>query len=445
MITEKPKALHLLGAAEAAEAVRSGQISAEELALACVRRIEETEPRLKAWTFFDKEILLKHAREYDQKRADGRTPGHLLGGVPVGIKDIFNTEDMPTQMGSPIWKDFMPGNDARAVFNLKRQGGIVAGKTVTAEFAVHAPGPTVNPHHPGRITGTSSSGSAVAVAADMVPCSLGTQTAGSIIRPASYCGVYGFKPTYGLIPRTGVLKTTDTLDTIGFFGKSVEDLEILLESLRVQGADYPVSHRHLEDSRRQEKSGKKWKVAVMRTPTWKYVEPYAQEALFKFAEDLAKREEFEITQTELPSVFGEAHDAHEKIYDKMLSHYFEGEFKQKTLISKEIKEMIDRGNCLTLADYQEACARQVELTHLLDQFFENYDIILTLSTAGEAPELGNPEKPDSCLIWTLCGAPAISLPVLRGSEGLPYGIQIVARKYADKKLLHFAKLITSRR
>ncbi len=429
-----------LTATEAICKIKAKQLSSVELMSACIKQIESQEPRLKAWTYFDKKLVSSQAHAFDEKHARGEAVGGLAG-IPIGIKDIFNTVDMPTQMGSPIWKGFTPGNDARAVFYLRCADAVIAGKTVTAEFAVHAPGPTINPHDSSRIPGTSSSGSAVAVASNMVPCALGTQTAGSIIRPASYCGVYGFKPSFGLIPRTGMLKTTDSLDTVGFFTRSADDLELLFEALRVHGEDYPVSHRALSNVELQNKNGPQWKVAVIKSPVWQFAEKYAQEALFDFAEALSKEKDFEICEEELAGIFSGAHDVHARIYDKTLSYYFKNEFQQHALISKEIKEMIEHGNTLTLDDYKAALSRQVEIAAALSDLFERFDVILTLSTAGEAPAIGLGEKPDSCLIWTLCGVPAINLPLLRGSHGLPLGIQIVARRYSDIKLLRFAKAV----
>ena len=243
-----------LSAGEGTRRIRSRELSAVEWARSCAERVEELESGVGAWAYFDREKVLAQARCLDKKIAHGQTLGELCG-VPIGIKDTFNTQDMPTSMGSPIWEGFRPGNDARVVFYLRQADGVIAGKTVTAEFAVHAPGKTVNPHAPGYSPGTSSSGSAAAVAAHMVPLALGTQSAGSIIRPASYCGVYGFKPSFGLVPRTGILKTTDTLDTVGVFARVPEDLNLLFEVIRVHGENFPVSHALLMDPACQNPGG----------------------------------------------------------------------------------------------------------------------------------------------------------------------------------------------
>lgn len=435
--------LHRLTAAAAARQILARQFTAGELARDCVGRIAQLEPELHAWAYFDPENFIERAKGVDRRLAGGEVLG-ALAGIPVGVKDIFNTADMPTAMGSPLWDGFTPGNDARAVFNLKRADAVMAGKTVTAEFAVHAPGPTKNPLDTSRIPGTSSSGSAVAVAAEMVPCAIGTQTAGSVIRPASYCGIYGYKPSFGLIPRTGMLKTTDPLDTVGFFSRSAEDLGILLEALRVHGLDYPISHQKLSDSEFSQKRGGKWRVALLRHPKWALAEPYARQAIEQFTTGLARENDIELSEPELPEALAEAHDVHATIYDKSIAYYFKNEFREHTLISREIKEMIERGNAVPLERFRRALERQAQIASETDRFLADYDACFTLSTAGEAPEIGSPEKEDSCLIWTLCGLPAIGVPLLTGPSGLPMGVQTIARRYADRRLLTFVERLAAR-
>jgi Asp-tRNA(Asn)/Glu-tRNA(Gln) amidotransferase A subunit family amidase len=361
----------------------------------------------------------------------------------VGIKDIYNTMDFPTQMGSPIWKDFTPGNDARVVYDLRMAGAVVPGKTVTAEFAVHTPGETRNPHNPEYMAGTSSTGSAVAVAACMVPLALGTQTAGSTIRPASYCGVLGCKPSFGLIPRTGMLKTTDSLDTVGFFARTADDLKLMVDAIRVRGLDYPISHAALNDAVRQNKKGERWRVALYRGPQWRHAEPYAQKALRSFADLLNATGQVEVSEPDLPASLETVHEIHSIIYDRTLAYYFREEFKKHTLISSVMYEIIERGNRITLDQYKSALARQAEIAREIDEFFSGrYDAVLNLSTGGEALKgLQSPDRPDNCLIWTFCGVPAVSLPVFKGPNGLPFGAQIVARRYNDYLLLSLVRAL----
>jgi len=413
--------------------------SSVELIRACLDRIERLDPAVQAWIHVAPELALQQAEAADRKIAAGQA-GKLCG-VPVGVKDIFNTRDMPTQMGSPIWKGFTPGNDARVVHYLRLADAVLPGKTVTAEFAVHAPGPTRNPHHPDHMPGTSSSGSAAATAAYMLPLALGTQTAGSIIRPASYCGVLGFKPSFGLIPRTAMLKTTDTLDTVGVFARAVEDLELLFEVIRVHGGDYPLSEAAFSDSARQNKGARPWRVGLLKGPKWDSAEPYAQQALEDFGRRLAGVPEVEVEAVTLPESFGRAHEIHATIYDRTLAYYFREEFSAHTLVSPIMYEIVERGNRINLDQYKKALAEQHALSSELDDLFaERWDILVDLSTGGEAPKgLTSNDRLDNCLIWTLCGVPAISLPVFTGPLGLPFGAQIFARRYNDYLLLNFAK------
>ena len=376
--------------------------------------IEAREGELKAWAYFDAELAYKNARNA-RKGA--------LHGIPVGIKDIFNTYDMPTQMGSPIWSGFTPGNDARVVHNIRMAGGVIMGKTVTAEFAVHTPGPTRNPHNTEYMAGTSSTGSAVAVAAGMVPMAIGTQTAGSTIRPASYCGVFGFKPTFGLIPRTGMLKTTDTLDTVGMFANNVTDLRLLFDVMRVHGPDYPFSDL---------KDGGADRIKIVRGPKWNDAEQYVKDALLMFPQDC----------NPLPYWISQIHDLHGIIYDKTLSYYFRKEAEQRTLVSEIMYNIIERGSKITLDEYKAALEEQARLTALFDEYMRvsAIDILLDFSTAGTALKgLDSVDRPDHCLIWTFLGLPVVNVPLFTGPNGMPFGLQVIGRKYDDYKVLNYAE------
>ena len=224
----------MLSAADAAREIREGRLTSQELVQSCLERIRELEPKVQAWTFLDEEHALAQARAADERKANGEPIGPLHG-VPVGVKDIFDTADMPTENGTVLHRGRTPRRDAAAVAMLRAAGAVVLGKTVTTECAYFSPGKTRNPHNPEHTPGGSSSGSAAAVGCGMVPVALGSQTAGSVIRPAAFCGVYGYKPTHGLIPRTGVLQLSRSLDHVGFFSRTVEDLALLAEVL--QGYD----------------------------------------------------------------------------------------------------------------------------------------------------------------------------------------------------------------
>ncbi|OHD82355.1 MAG: hypothetical protein A3D90_02960, partial [Sulfuricurvum sp. RIFCSPHIGHO2_02_FULL_43_9] len=367
-----------------------------------------------------------------------------LDGVPIGIKDIYNTEHFPTEMGSVIWKGFTPGNDARSVFSLKEQGAIVVGKTVTAEFAVHYPGPTVNPHDHRRTPGTSSSGSAAAVAASMVPIATGSQTAGSTIRPASYCGIYGFKPTFGLIPRTGVLKTVDTLDHVTVFARSIEDIELAFEIMRVKGPDYPFANQQVDNARKQ--PNMPWKIAFLKTHLWGKWEKYAQDAILDYVKKISVISGISIEETEIPPELQDAHSIHNVIYNKGLSYYYKEEYENhKDKLSEVFRKMLEDGQKMSRQQYVAALEKRHALVKILDKFLHQYDGIITLSTAGEAKiGLDSVDTIDSCLIWTLCEAPSINLPVFTGPNRMPFGAQVVFRKYNDKMLFRFLELLKAK-
>lgn len=432
------KELHALSATDAIAEIECGQLSAVQLVTACLERSAELDESILAWEYLDPETALRQAREIDERRAK-REPVGCLNGVPVGVKDIFNTQDMPTCMGSPIFRDFRPGNDARSVFSLRQYGATVMGKTVTAEFAVHALDKTRNPHDISRSPGTSSSGSAAAVAAGMVPLALGTQTAGSIVRPASYCGVFGCKPSFGLIPRTGILKTTDTLDQIGYFARSISDIELMLEVLRVRGRDYPLSNSALSDQGRQNPLGPRWRVGVVTSGLWVWNEAasYAQESILKFAGKLGAA--VDVEELRLPEQFNRAHDLHAAIYNKTLAYYFREEFAHNQLISEVLNSMIRAGQGISLPDYQRALEAQAALAKQLDGIFEHYDVLIALSTAGSAPAWGEPDIADSALIWSLCGVPVVSAPIFESPDGMPFGAQFISRRNSDYKLFRYLR------
>ncbi|MDO8482067.1 MAG: amidase [bacterium] len=422
--------------------MRSKKISAKEVLSASLENIEKLNLK-----YFPFEVY----RDKDWKPREPRSPmdGHvvrspLLENIPVAVKDIYNTYDFPTQMGSPLWKGFTPGNDARTVYHLKHQGAIVVGKTVTAEFAVHALDKTLNPWDITKGPGTSSSGSAVAITLGMVPLATGTQTAGSIVRPASFCGVYGCKPSFGTIPRTGTLKTTDSLDTLGFLAIHQEDLRRGFNSMRVSGLDYPISDSALSDESRQKKSANRpWRVGFVKTHTWEHAPQYAKDAIQKYVQQLGNKKGIEVTESALPKRAERAHIIHETIYNKALSYYFKGEHKQSDFVSKVMNELIASGNQISLADYTKAIDDQMEFIYDMDTWFKKYDILISLSTAGEAPPRNVTELPDPALMWTLAHLPVVSVPAFKSPDGLPFGFQVAARKYNDYLLFSFLDHLAS--
>jgi Asp-tRNA(Asn)/Glu-tRNA(Gln) amidotransferase A subunit family amidase len=427
---------------EAVEKIKNREIDVVEWNRYFINNVKQKDGKIEAWAFYDESKWLEQINKLSLEDANGYSE---LFGAPVGVKDIFNTIDMPTSMGSPIWQGFTPGNDARVVHNIRFHKGIVAGKTVTAEFAVHAPNETKNPWNPEYSPGTSSSGSAAAVAARMVPLALATQTAGSIIRPASYCGIFGFKPSFGSIPRTAMLKTTDTLDTVGFFATNVDDCRLLFDVIRVHGLDYPIVHQKLSDPVLQSRKGDKWKIGIVLDQHWtsKNITPFARESFESFVKDLAKQD-VEIAYPVFDELFQKAHEVQETIYHKALSYYFKKEFENHTLISPVMYEIVEEGKKIGFEQYKEALHMQEELQHSIDAVFNEYDLLITLSTAGTAPAFGIAiDPPDTCLIWTMCGLPVLNVPKFK-HNGMPFGLQVIGRKYADYKLLSFVKEFTGK-
>jgi Asp-tRNA(Asn)/Glu-tRNA(Gln) amidotransferase A subunit family amidase len=426
---------------EAHELYKKGEIDLIKWNFEFIENCKTKEAKINAWEYLD---IANWEKKVAETLDDTSLVFDKLLAIPVGVKDIFNTIDMPTSMGSPIWEGFTPGNDARVVHDIKFNGGVIAGKTITAEFAVHAPNATRNPWDQDKSPGTSSSGSAAAVSAGMIPLSLGTQTAGSIIRPASYCGVFGYKPTFGTIPRTGMLKTTDTLDTVGFFATNIDDCELLFDVIRVKGLDYPIVNEKLSNVSLQSKLEKKWKVGVLidQHPVLKNFNNEVMSDFKKLTLDLTQTNLAEIHYPKIPELLYDAHRVQQVIYHKSLAYYFKKEFQNKTLISSVMYDIVSEGNKITLDEYKEALNTQNYMTSLLDKFFEEYDVILTPSTANVAPDFNTAiDPPDTCLIWTMCGCPTINIPVFEKAK-LPFGLQVIARKYCDYKLINFIRDFT---
>lgn len=417
--------------------LKSNTTTPKEIAKSCVERIRNIDPIVNAWEYFDEAAIEAQLTKIGTYNQDD----YPLYGIPVGVKDIYNTFDMPTQMGSPLWRDFTPGNDARLIHYLRRSGALMLGKTVTAEFAVHYQDKTCNPHDLRRSPGTSSSGSAVAVATGMVPVALGSQTAGSISRPASYCGIYGFKPTFGVLPRIGVLKTTDSLDTLGFFSRSVEDLDLMFEASRVRGENYEFVHQYIDNY--SSVSDKTYRIGIVKHPRWDEASVYAKEQFAKWCEKL-QDPKLEIEVVTLPAYCDTIHTTHQRIYDKSLAYYFKEEYAKHELMSPIFYDIIQEGLQISKEEYQEALEKQSRETREFDTWMEQYDVLITLATADEAPiGLTTPDIPDANLIWTYLGLPIATIPVLCGENGLPIGVSVVSKKYNDKLLLDFLHYLKS--
>jgi len=345
--------LPLMGAAEAAEAIRTGRITSEELVGACLERIAATEEQVGAWQFLDADHALNQAREADRvlKRGD---PLGQLHGVPVGIKDIFDTKDMPTENGTVLHAGRQPREDATAVALLRKAGAVILGKTVTTELAVYSPGKTKNPHDLERTPGGSSSGSAAAVAAGMVPLALGTQTNGSVIRPASFCGVFGFKPTFGRISRHLVLQQSRPLDQIGVFARSIADAALMAQQLMAfdeRDPDMQLCARPDLIGTAAEEPPVEPRLAFVKTPVWDQAQPDTKDAFAKLVAQLGDR----IDAVELADIFNSALVQHTTIMEADLARNFASEYARgKDKLSSALREMIQRGQKVPALDYNHA-------------------------------------------------------------------------------------------
>ncbi len=440
--TDTGEGLEQMTAAAAAAAIRDGRMSSRELTEACLARIERLEPTVRAWTFLDRNHALAQADAADDAHRRGRGHGPLHG-VPVGVKDIFDTGDMPTEDGTVLHAGRTPRRDAAVVARLRQAGTVIMGKTVTTELAMYAPGKTTNPHDAARTPGGSSSGSAAAVASAMVPLALGSQTNGSMIRPAAFCGVYGFKPTHGLIPRTGVLRLSRTLDHVGVFARSIEDAALLSECLiGVDEGDpdtWPVAPPPLRATAMSEPPLPP-RLAFVPSPVWDKADAETQEAFAELVDALGDR----VTRLDLPGPFASAIEWHRTIMEADLAVNLADEYERgRDQLSPTLREMIERGRRHLAYDYQRAINAISALNDALDEPFSSYDALLTPAAPGVAPlELGATGSPIFCSTWTLCGVPTLTVPLLQNEAGLPMGVQLVAARGNDARLLRTARWLT---
>ena len=367
-----------------------------------------------------------------------------LHGLPVGIKDIIDTADYPTERGTVLHRGRRPERDATLVSLLKEAGAIILGKTVSTEMAVYAPGKTRNPHNPEHTPGGSSSGSAAAVSAAMVPFAVGTQTNGSVIRPASYCGVYGFKPSFARISRHGVLMQSPPLDTIGLFARSLDDLAMIADVLmRFDAQDEamtPVAPPCISSVLVEEVPANPH-FAFVRTPVWDRVEAITKDGFRELIEEVNKRQQKTVDILDLPPAFDELHEDHRKVMEADLARNFAEEYSRgKEDLSLVLREMIERGQRVSDSDYDEAVARKSDYEALLQEILDEYDAILTPATPGPAPAgLEATGSPVMNTIWTFCGTPALNVPLLQSPEGLPVGVQVVSARDDDARLFRTAR------
>jgi len=427
-----------LSASEAAWAIAGGALSAEQLVQACLARIREVEPAVQAWQYLDEPHALAQARARDLDRAEGRPTGPLHG-VPVGIKDIIDTSDMPTEDGTVLHAGRTPERDAAVVAQLRAAGAVILGKTVTTECATYAPGKTHNPHDPTRTPGGSSSGSAAAVAAGMVPLAIGTQSNASTIRPAAFCGVYGFKPTHGLISRHGILKLSRTLDCVGLFARSLDDIALAAEQLTGFDENDPDTRPRARVPFVHTLAGEPPltpRLAFVKTPIWERADESTREAFGELVAALGASCEPYL----LPDTIAEAWDWHRTIMEAEMAAHLDLEYeKGRDKLSESLRNQLARGREVTALAYQRAVAKVPRLIDGFGELFANFDAVVTPATLGTAPPIDNTGDPAFGTLWTLCGMPALSLPLMHGPDGLPLGVQLVGRRHDDARLLRTAR------
>ena len=416
--------LNTLSATQMAAKIASGTATCEQVARACIERIEAREPAVKAWSYLDSERILAEARRLDRQKDHGP-----LHGVPVGVKDIIDTCDMPTEMGSPIYKGYRPAADASCVALLRAAGAVILGKTVTCEFAGATPAATTNPYDVRRTPGGSSSGSAAAVADFMVPLAFGTQTGGSVQRPASFCGIVGYKPTFGLINTAGVKPAAVSLDTIGLMARTVQDIELAMRPLTNSA---PVAWLQPD--------------ARIRVGVCRYAWDFAQDETKHAVDDAANRlasQGIAVRDVILPSLYDGLPESREVVndYERARGMAYEWQ-RHRAEISKGLANTIERGLTISRDRYIGANRYLEQCRHKFSELIADFDVLLSLTVAGEAP-MGLASTGDHRFqsIWTQLRVPAVTLPTHAGPNGMPVGIQLVADAHGDSHLLAVAELI----
>jgi Asp-tRNA(Asn)/Glu-tRNA(Gln) amidotransferase A subunit family amidase len=435
--------LAALTAGEAAARIAAGSLSSEAYVGACLEHIAAVEPTVHAFVNFDPGHALAQAQALDRQRQDGAALGPLHG-VPVAIKDNFDTAEFPTECGSPLLKGRRPVRDSAVVERLRAGGAVIIGKTVTTEFAYYNPGPTRNPHDPSRTPGGSSSGSAAAVAAGMVPLAIGSQTNGSVIRPASFCGVYGVKPSHGAISRARCLPLSRHLDHVGVFSRSLADAGLLLDVLVGYDADDPdtrlsAGQRFHDTMFAQPPTPPR--IAFVRTPAWSRAEPYTQTAF----ENLATQFATNVEPLDLPDSFAAGWDDQRVIMATDMAHNFGALVARNPEgASPMLRDLLTEGANTTAVRYLAAVDNAGRYKTALARVFKEFDAILTPSAPGVAPPADSTGNPAFCTFWSLTGLPEVTLPLLRGEGGLPLGVQLVGAAGDDARLLRTANWLVSR-
>lgn len=412
-----------LTALEAAGLIASRKLSSVEYVQACLERIRHRDGEVGAWEFVDEDLALRQARA-----ADASDPRSVLHGVPFGIKDVIDTADMPTRLGSPIHVDRRPAEDADCVARMRKAGAVALGKVVTTEFAAYHPNGTRNPLNLEHTPGGSSSGSAAAVADFMVPITFANQTAGSLIRPASYCGICGLKPTHGVLNVTGIFAMEPSFDTLGYMARSFDDIAAF-HAVMMGQAFVPLPA-----------PAKAPRIGLCRTAQWRHAEPSTVEAYEKAAARLASLGAA-VEEVELPAHFATLPEAHTIMLQVSLSRMLSNEYAQnRGLLSDAMRAYLEEGIACTPERYRTALAHAKRCRSEIDALFGSCDAFLTPSATGEAPlGIAATGSPIFQVMWTLLNVPIVALPGALGPKGLPVGLQFVGRRGDDQRLLTLAK------
>ncbi len=402
-----------------ARSLDDGSTTVELVARAFLDRIDADDPTVRAWVHVDPEAVLARARELDRV---GLSRRGRLHGIPIGIKDIFDTHDMPTAYGSPIHAEHRPTVDAASVAIARRSGMLPLGKLVTTEFAAWPPGPTVNPHDVTRTPGGSSSGSAAAVAAGMVPVAFATQTTGSIIRPAAFCGVVGYKPSHGTLPTSGVKAISESFDTVGVITRTVADAAFVVGALCGRPLEPPPEPPAP-------------RLGICLTHEWPTASPETV-TLFDALPELLTRAGARSTQVALPEVFAGLAAAQGTIWTFEIARCLADEHQRfRELIREPLRGMLDDGAAMAVSDYDAAYRRLRECSARLDAVFDGVDALLVPAAPGEAPEVATTGDPIFNRAWSALGVPAVTVPAGLGPSGLPLGVQIVGPPRQDARVL----------
>jgi Asp-tRNA(Asn)/Glu-tRNA(Gln) amidotransferase A subunit family amidase len=418
--------LYRLSLVDAVRRMAAGELSSETYVRGLLLRCREADGSVDAWAWLEAEGAIKRARDCDARIKAGRLPGGLQG-VPVGVKDIVYTRGIPTGMGSPIYAKWVPEQNAEVVDRLGTAGALVMGKTVTTEFAFMMPSRTRNPWNEDFSPGGSSSGSAAAVAAGMVPAAIGTQTNGSVIRPAAFCGVVGYKPGKGVLSTEGILPFSPTLDQPGVFARSVEDAGLLVAYLAHSRWTISPQISALKHAPR---------LVATRSPVWHLA---SEDQRARFARDVAGLREAGavVDEIELPSSFNDAHKVHRSImlYEAAAaSRPLRQQYADK--LSELLRKALEEGDRISVSEYERALKKQEALQRDFSRFTDDYDAVVTPPAAGEAPASRDTTgDPSFCTIWTLLGVPAIVIPTGLGSQGMPMGMQIIGNQGESNHLL----------